>query len=120
MVDAPAAAPRCRWCRALLPVTPRPGRGGRQKEFCKPSHRVAWHKAEAKRREREAAGDGGGTAADPGPARCRWCGALLPVTPRPGRGGRQKEFCTPSHRVAWHQAEARRRQESGGSMPGAG
>ena len=101
--------PRCRWCRALLPVLPRPGR---QKEFCKPSHRVAWHKAAARRRAREAAGK----STEEGEARrCRWCSALLPVTPRPGRGGRQKEFCTPAHRVAWHQAESRRRQEAGGT-----
>ena len=110
MVEVPAATPRCRWCRALLPVTPRPGRGGRQKEFCKPSHQVAWHKAQAKRRAREAAGKSTDEGEVP---RCRWCAALLPVTPRPGRGGRQKEFCTPAHRAAWHQAEARRRQETG-------
>lgn len=35
-------------------------------------------------------------------------------------GGRQKEFCTPAHRVAWHQAEAVRRRQAGAQDGGGG
>jgi hypothetical protein len=47
---------------------------------------------------------------------CRWCSE--PIPPRPsGQSGPQREFCSDSHKMAWHRSEALREQAQQPSVP---